>query len=308
MPQLRKKIWSSAEPVSAAILAQFRDFHPVLAQVLYNRGYTDAQAAQQFIAGELPDRDPFQMMGMADAVARLRQAIRAQEPIAVYGDFDTDGVTSTVLLVQTFRALGGVVEPYIPNRVEDGYGLNSSALTQLAQDGFKLIVTVDCGMRAVQEVMDGQRFGLDIIITDHHSIGPELPPALAIINPKQEDCPYPEDMLAGVGVAYYLATALLQAAEAAGEQVSLHQEDLLDLVAIGTVADLAPMDRLENRGLVIKGLEMINKAHRPGLYALIEESGLKPEQTKIKASHIGFALGPRINAAGRLQSASTAYE
>lgn len=278
-----------------------------MAQVLYNRGYDTAENARRFLAGEMPDVNPFKMAGMNAAVARIRQATRQQEPIAVYGDFDTDGVTSTALMVQTLRALGGVVEPYIPDRVEDGYGLSSAALMQMANDGIRVVITVDCGIRAIPEVNDGLSLGLDIIVTDHHSVGGDLPPALAVINPKRKDCSYGEDMLAGVGVAYRLAQALLMAAEQAGESAAgLQAEDLLDLVAIGTVADLAPLNRLENRALVIKGLDVLNAARRPGIYALADVTGLRPG--KIKASNIGFGLGPRLNAAGRLESAIDAYE
>jgi single-stranded-DNA-specific exonuclease len=306
MERVQNKRWRLAPRVPPSIEHRLGNFSPVMSQVLYNRGFADAQAAQAFLDGEMPETSSFQMAGINEAVARIRQAIREQEPIAVYGDFDTDGVTSTALLVQTLRALGAVVEPYIPHRVEDGYGLNSSALVQMAQDGFKLVITVDCGIRDVQQVTDGVTLELDIIVTDHHSVGPELPSAFAIVNPKRVDCDYPEDMLAGVGVAYHLADALLLAAEAAGESVNLKQEDLLDLVAIGTVADLAPLNRLENRALVRRGLDVLNTARRPGLYALIDVARLRPG--KLKASNIGFALGPRLNAAGRLESAVSAYE
>lgn len=307
MQRIRPKRWSISPKIPPSIQNSLRNFHPVLAQVLYNRGFSDGKSALEFLTGELPDVNPFEMAGMNKAVSRLRQAIRLQEPIAVYGDFDTDGVTSTALLVQTFRALGGVVEPYIPHRTEDGYDLNVAALSQMAKDGFKLVVTVDCGIRAIQEVLDGSKLGLDIIITDHHSVGPEMPEAFAIVNPKRLDCDYGEDMLAGVGVAYRLADALLRAAAAAGETVpGLKSEDLLDLVAIGTVADLAPMDRQENRALVIEGLKILNAARRPGLYALMDETRLRPGT--LKAANIGYGLGPRLNAAGRMRSAIAAYE
>ncbi len=307
MQKIQAKRWRVAPRVPPPVYRRLGEFHPVMAQVLFNRGYDNAADARRFLAGEMPSVNPFQMAGMNEAVGRIRQAIRRQEPIAVYGDFDTDGVTATALLVQTLRALGAMVEPYIPHRVEDGYGLSGPALVQMAHDGFRIVITVDCGIRAVKEVHDGMAFGLDVIVTDHHSVGPELPGALAVVNPTREDCPYPEDMLAGVGIAYRLAEALLLAAEGAGEPApELRAEDLLDLVAIGTVADLAPLNRLENRALVKQGLEVVNAARRPGIYALIDVAGLRPGQ--IKASHIGFGLGPRLNAAGRLESASAAYE
>ncbi len=277
----------------------------VLAQVLYNRGFTNFAEAERFLEANDELSNPFQMKGINQAVARIRQAIKAHEQVIIYGDFDADGVTSTTLMVQTLTALGAVVKPYIPHRVDEGYGLNSEALLRLAREGVKLVITVDCGIRSVDEVEDGKAAGLDLIVTDHHTIGPEIPKAFAVINPKQEDCKYPEDMLAGVGVAFRLADALLRVAKQNKQQINLNIDDLLDLVAIGTVADLAPMNRTENRALVKRGLEVINKASRPGIRALLDVSGVKPGT--VTAMNIGFALGPRINAAGRLESAMIAY-
>lgn len=299
------KRWITAEPAPQNLLAHYVDMGPVLAQILYNRGFTTPLAAQRFLEARDELGNPFQMKGIVQAVARIRQAIKAQEPIIIYGDFDADGVTSTTLMMQTLTALGAIVKPYIPHRVDEGYGLNSEALLRLAREGVKLVITVDCGIRSVNEVEDGKAVGLDIIITDHHSIGPDIPRAYAVINPKQDDCNYPEDMLAGVGVAFRLADALLRAAKQDRRQVNLEAAHLLDLVAIGTVADLAPMNRAENRILVRKGLEIINRAERPGIRALLEVAGVKPGS--VNAMNIGFALGPRINAAGRLESAMIAY-
>lgn len=303
---IASKKWLLASPAPPNLLRQYRQMSVVLAQVLYNRGLKDPLEASKFLYDRDVQTNPFQMKGMSQAVHRIRYAIKKQEPVIIYGDFDADGVTSTALLMQVLRALGAVVKPYIPHRVDEGYGLNSRALRQLAHGGAKLIVTVDCGIRSVEDVEDGKAAGLDIIITDHHSIGPEIPDALAVINPKQIDCPYPEDMLAGVGVAYKLAQALLRAATQDRRTApAFAEDDLLDLVAIGTVADLAPLNRLENRALVRRGLEKINQALRPGIRALLDVSGVEPG--KVTAMNIGYALGPRINAAGRLGSAMTAY-
>lgn len=299
------KRWIIASPAPADILERYPNMGKVLAQVLYNRGFTNAVEAERFVDAKDELSNPFQMKGVNQAVTRIKLAIKRRELIIVYGDFDADGVTSTTLLTQTLRALGAVVEPYIPHRVDEGYGLNSEALLKLARNGAKLVITVDCGIRSVDEVEDGKAHGLDLIVTDHHSIGPEIPKALAVINPKQEDCKYPEDMLAGVGVAFRLADGLLRAFKADHKEVDLKLEDLLDLVAIGTVADLAPMNKPENRALVRRGLEVINKAQRPGVRALLEVSGVKPGT--VNAMNIGFSLGPRINAAGRLESAMIAY-
>jgi single-stranded-DNA-specific exonuclease len=290
---------------------------PVLAQVLYNRGFTEPETATRFLYARDVSTNPFdnktKMKGIDAAVARLRARIKDRDPIVVYGDFDADGVTSSVLMVQTLEALGAVVKPYIPHRVDEGYGLNSQALLKLARHGVKLVITVDCGIRSVKEVEDGLAYGLDMIITDHHSIGPEVPqiPASrgAVINPKQEDSKYPEDMLAGVGVAYKVAEALLTVEKGSsrrnGQLSKFDLASVLDLVAIGTVADLAPLDRAENRALVRRGLDVINEAHRPGIRALLDVAGIEPGNAS--AMSIGFALGPRINAAGRLESAMIAY-
>lgn len=283
---------------------------PILAQVLYNRGFEEPLKAYEFLYAKEIQSSPFEMKGMANAVSRIRTAIRRREPIIVYGDFDADGVTSTVLLVSVLRALKAVVKPYIPHRIDEGYGLNSHALRKLAEAGAKVVITVDCGIRSVNEVEDGKDAGLAMIVTDHHSIGPQIPNALAVLNPKQEDCKYPEDMLAGVGVAYRLAEALLKA-EAAnngakGAASALTPDTLLDLVAIGTVADLAPLNRLENRILVRRGLEVINRGQRPGVQAILDVSGIKAGS--VNAGSIGFSIGPRINAAGRLESAMLAYD
>ncbi|MBZ0281205.1 MAG: single-stranded-DNA-specific exonuclease RecJ [Anaerolineae bacterium] len=299
------KRWLVATPAASEILAAYRGIHPVLAQTLYNRGFTEPDEARRFLEAHNENTNPFLMKGVNLAVARIRQAIMNHEQIVVYGDFDADGVTSTALMVQTLTALNALVKPYIPHRVDEGYGLNSQALVKLAQAGAKLIITVDCGIRSVEDVEAGKTAGLDIIITDHHSIGPEIPNAYAVINPKQEDCKYPEDMLAGVGVAYKLADALLRAAKQDRPAPRLEVEELLDLVAIGTVADLAPMNRIENRALVRHGLAVLSRANRPGIRALLEVSGVKP--AGITSMNIGFSLGPRINAAGRLESAMIAY-
>jgi single-stranded-DNA-specific exonuclease len=316
-PSAAVKRWRALPATPANTLARLRVDHPVLAQVLYNRGQDTAEKAGVFLeGGSATLHNPFLMHGMVEAVARIRRAIKGDELIAVYGDFDADGVTSTALLVQALRGLGGRVRPYIPNRVDEGYGLNTNALDQLQEEGARLVLTVDCGIRSVDEVAYGKRIGLDMIVTDHHSVGEELPDALAVIDPKidarlrAEDgasSGYPEDMLAGVGVAYKLADALLRAEAAqTGRKPDFKLEDLLDLVALGTVADLAPLDRLENRELVRRGLEVLNRAQRAGVYELTQVAGVEPG--KIDTTTIGFMLAPRINAAGRLGSAMIAYD
>ncbi|MBC7812363.1 MAG: DHH family phosphoesterase, partial [Burkholderiales bacterium] len=258
------KSWSIAPKAPLEHLRQYRGISPVLAQVLYQRGFVTPDEASRFLDSKDAVGSWVNLKGIHQAVGRLRAAIKKGEQIVVYGDFDADGVTATALLVQALQALNANVKPYIPHRVDEGYGLNSQALRKLAHDGAKVVVTVDCGIRSVQEVEDGKAAGLDMIVTDHHSIGPDLPNALAVINPKQVDCKYPEDMLAGVGLAYKLAEGLFQATsqDRKTQQPTIGLDELLDLVAIGTVADIAPLNSIENRLLVRRGLAKINQARR----------------------------------------------
>lgn len=185
------KRWEVSPRAPAAHFAKFPDLPPLIVQILYNRGITTSEDVQNFLAHRWSDDDPFALRGMAPAVERLRRAIAQHEPIAVYGDYDADGVTATALMMHVLIALGANAQAYIPNRFEEGYGLNNEALTELAGRGVKVVVTVDCGIRSVQEVAYGNSLGLDLIITDHHTVGEQIPPALAAINPKQANCDYP---------------------------------------------------------------------------------------------------------------------
>ena len=303
----RAKRWRIAPPAPASYRSRLSDLHPLVAQVLYNRGLTDPEEARSFLKGPFDLDNPFRLRGMDRAVAHIREAVRAGVPIVVYGDFDADGITATALLVLTLRSLGGETYPYIPHRVEEGYGLNRSALTELARKGARLVITVDCGIRSPEEVAYARRLGMDVIITDHHTLGSRVPEALAVLNPRRPDCPYPYEHLTGVGLAYKLAQALLRA----NRQVPLpgsaplEEEELLDLVALGTVADLAPLTG-ENRALVIRGLERLNTAPRPGLDALMRLAGV--HQGRVSATTIGYVLAPRLNAAGRIAHAKLAYQ
>lgn len=298
------KRWIIYPKAPASHFARLAHINELLVQVLWNRGVQTQDDVEAFLRGETRPDDPFRMRGMNEAVTRIRAAIREGQRIAVYGDFDADGVTATALMVQTLAALGAQVRPYIPHRVDEGYGLNNNALSELAREGQQVVITVDCGIRSVDEVAYANRLGLDVIVTDHHSIGPQLPPALAVINPKRPDCPYPFKGLAGVGLAFKLAQGLLRSHQRVPIRkdipADLPEEALLDLVALGTVADLAPLLD-ENRQLVQRGLAQLNRTQRPGLQALLATSGLQPGQ--ITASSIGFMLGPRLNAAGRLDNA-----
>ncbi len=299
---IRLNKWQLAPAVPTAVQQKLNYINPILLQVLYNRGIVAPAHLQAFIERRyLESTDPFLLTDMDKAVARIQQAIEKGETVVVYGDFDADGVTSTVLLTQALRGFGldrQCVRPYIPDRVDEGYGLNCDALTKIKTDfNADLVISVDCGIRSVVEAAHAQAIGLDMIITDHHSLGPDLPPALAVINPKRPSSTYPELMLAGVGIAYKVAQALRQAMPA---RAQFDESDLLDLVAIGTVADLAPLLG-ENRRLVADGLAVLNQARRPGVAALAQVARLKPGQ--FTAESIAFGLGPRINAAGRLAHA-----
>ncbi len=299
---IQAKKWQIAPPVSAQVQADLADIPPILQQILYNRGLVEPEAVQAFLDGRFPDStDPFLLSDMDKAVARIEQAIANEETVVVYGDFDADGVTSTVLLTEALRGLGlprGKARPYIPNRVDEGYGLNMAALTKIKEEfGASMVISVDCGIRSVAEVEHANNIGLDMIITDHHSLAEELPPATAVINPKRPDSAYPDEMLAGVGIAYKLAQALR---ESMPEKAVYGRNDFLDLVAIGTVADLAPLLK-ENRVLVIEGLAELNSNQRPGIAALARVSRL--DAGSYTAESIAFGFGPRINAAGRLAHA-----
>jgi single-stranded-DNA-specific exonuclease len=299
---LRNSRWKRPDPLPEGHLVRLRPAPRFLVRLLYNRGITEPAAVEAFLAHRSPSPDdPFQFQDMEAAVSRVRRAIEEGQSIAVYGDFDADGVTASVLLVQALRAMGARrVEPYIPMRVEEGYGLNTDALDSLAEAGNGLIITVDCGIRAVKQIEHANGLGMDVIVTDHHTVKSELPPAAAILNPKRPGETYPDRDLAGVGVAFKLVQALVRSGLTLA---GLAEEDLLDLVALGTVADLAPLLG-ENRALVHRGLQIINERRRPGMAALLQTSGVRPGQAT--ANTIGFALGPRINAAGRMANAYAA--
>ena len=299
--------WTVRPPAAPEELARFAPLLPLAAQVLLNRGLSEAAEAEEFLD---PDyrrlADPMLMKGMDVATARIAKALEAKEGITIYGDFDADGVTSVTLLVQALRHLGGQVEGYIPDRVEEGYGLNQEAVEALAAQGTRLIITVDCGISNAAEVTRANELGVDVIVTDHHLPPPELPPALAILDPHQTDCNYPFKRLAGVGIAFTLVRGLAKAGVSLENETGqgLRGRDLLDLVALGTVADVSALVG-ENRILVAWGLDILRQAERPGLRALMEVADVRAE--RVSTGTIGFTLGPRLNAAGRLRHAINAY-
>lgn len=302
--QPNSKHWNILPPITPEADIALSAFPPVLRQVLFNRGFAADAEARAFLRAEPNfNTDPFQMTGMQTAVERIRLAIQNNEAVAIYGDYDVDGVTATALLVETLKRMGADVRGYIPNRFEEGYGLNNNALEELKADGVKLVITVDCGIRSPSEALHAQTLGLDLIISDHHHPDNEnLPPALAVINPKQHGDMYPDKDLAGVGIAYKIAEALLGNEDKTTQMIL---NALLDLVALGTVADLAPLVG-ENRVLVKKGLRQIRQTTRQGLFSLAAVSEVAIQ--KVNAGHIGFMLGPRLNAAGRLKEALASFE
>lgn len=294
-----KKRWLYPDPMPEVTARDLGAYAPHERSVLWRRGVsTRSEAATYFRGG--PDRhDPFELLGMKPAVERITAALAAGEPMVVYGDYDADGLTGTAVLASALRARGARVSHFIPNRYADGYGLSIEALHSLARGGARLVVTVDCGARSVAEAEAAQALGLDLIITDHHAPADHLPPCLATINPRQPGDSYPFKDLSGAGIAYKLAQALAQAL-GGPEPV-----ELLDLVAVGTIGDLVPL-RDENRSLTRAGLERLRSAPRPGLRALMQVSSIQP--SGLRASGIGFGLAPRLNAAGRLDSAEAAYQ
>lgn len=301
---MHNKRWVVAPPITLQADQALAKFPPILKQIVFNRGLaTDAEARAFLKAEPNANSDPFQLTGMQATVDRIGYALQHNEPIAIYGDYDVDGVTATALLVQALGAFGANVRGYIPNRFDEGYGLNKEALESLQADGVKLVITVDCGIRSPDEALHAQTIGLDLIISDHHHPdGENLPPAFAVINPKKHGDPYPDKDLAGVGIAYKIAEALLSVRQPIN---GFQSSDLLDLVALGTVADLAPLVG-ENRVLVRRGLRQIRETKRQGLFSLAGVADLKID--KCTAGNIGFMLGPRLNASGRLESALASFE
>jgi single-stranded-DNA-specific exonuclease len=294
--------WDVRDAITSEADANLAKFPPVLRQLLFNRGYGTEEAAEAFLRAEPEfDTNPRNLTGMEATVDRLRRAIERGEAIAIYGDYDVDGVTATALMLEQLRGLNARVRAYIPNRFDEGYGLNADALDSLRSDGVSVVMTVDCGIRSPKEAEHAREIGLDLIISDHHHpAAGDLPPAYAIVNPKQPGDQYADKDLAGVGVAYKVVQALATGSATAGDE---HR--LLDLVALGTVADLAPLSG-ENRSLVRTGLQEMRQTRRQGLHSLTRVAGM--QLSRIAASDIGFILGPRLNAAGRLESAEGALE
>ena len=279
------------EAAVAEIRKQF-GFCDAVARVLYNRGLTDRKSIESFFDIDIANlHDPLLLADMEKATSRIKRAVENGEKITVYGDYDVDGITSVVLMYRCLTSLGANVDYYIPDRTEEGYGLNSSALRSIYDSGTSLIVTVDTGTTAVEEIAEAENYGLDVIVTDHHECKPTLPVCVAVVNPKRPDSVYPYKELAGVGVVFKLVCALIGDSTKA---FSLYG----DLVSIGTIADIMPLVD-ENRVLVSLGLDLLRKRPSCGIKALLEASG-GYKHGQITASTIAFQVAPRINAAGRI--------
>ena len=296
---LKYGIWNVANPDARAVNALVdAGYFPLGAMILSARGIQNAETAAQQLACEGTLPDPYLMTDMDLAAGRVGLAMTRGEKIAVFGDYDVDGITATCLLTDFLRRNGADCISYIPGRLEEGYGLNPIAIRYLHGQGVKLIVTVDCGITAVAEAELCKELGIDLVITDHHECKDQLPDAIAVVDPHRPDGGYPHKTLSGVGVAFKLASAL------SGDQDAVLRE-YADMVCLGTVADVMPLVG-ENRIIVAQGLESIRHTHRPGIAALMQESGCTPEN--VNATTIGYMLAPRINAAGRMCQIDWAVE
>ncbi len=304
LPPLSHKRWclrATPEPCAVASLNRKLGIHPTLATLLVQRGITSYDAAKQYFRPELTElHDPFIMKDMRKAIARLGDAITRKEKILIYGDYDVDGVTSVALLYSGLRHLGARLDFYIPDRQQEGYGISFSAIQWAARKGFTLIMSLDCGIRDFDSVQHAQASGLDVIVSDHHEPGEQLPSAYAIINPKQAVCPYPTQDLSGCGVGFKILQALSQQSRFSSLADVLF--GYLDLVAISIACDIVPISD-ENRILAYHGLRRINTDPRPGIKALMR-FGRSHQHWGI--SQLAFDLGPRINAAGRVGHAHVA--
>ncbi|MBI5234405.1 MAG: single-stranded-DNA-specific exonuclease RecJ [Deltaproteobacteria bacterium] len=305
-----KKRWRLMPSDEALKTALSRDLNilPLTAQILVNRGIVDIQKASSFLSAELKDlHDPFLMKDMDRAVLRIIKALEDKDAIAVYGDYDVDGTTSTALLILFFKELSVDVITYIPERLKHGYGLNNNAIAELARKGAKLLITVDCGVSNHDEAVFARSVGIDLIITDHHEPPPRLPPAYALLNPRQSECLFPFKGLAGVGVAFNLIIALRTRLRDMGwfNGPAPNLKKYLDLVCIGTIADVVPLQG-ENRVFVKHGLEVLKTSARPGLKALKDTALIK--DTRLAAETVSYQIAPRLNAPGRLDNAMLSLE
>jgi single-stranded-DNA-specific exonuclease len=295
---MHERIWDTAtcDAETVDLLTRELGVSPIIARLLCIRGLGERETARRFLNPTLDDlHDPFRLTDMTVAIERIRGAVARRERIAIHGDYDVDGVTSTVILRRALELLGADVIHFIPERLRDGYGLQIPALDRLHAEGVRLVISVDCGIRAAEAARHATALGLDLIITDHHEPDDALPQALAVINPKRRDCTYPDKNLAGVGVALKVVQALCLKADRMNWLPAF-----VKIAAIGTLADMVPLTG-ENRIIAKLGLGMLSAGpHRVGLRALLDVCGLSGKE--IDGYHIGFVIGPRINAAGRMST------
>lgn len=292
-------IWNVSEYASNDVLTLLKTgYSPLTARILCARGMNTPELAAEYLASDAPLLDPFLMRDMKKAADRVRLAIARREHIAVFGDYDVDGITATCLLTDFLKSQGAIVTSYIPARLEEGYGLNEMAIRQLYRRSVNLIVTVDCGITANEEALLCKKFGMDLVITDHHECKDDLPHAAAVVDPHRKDATYPHKNLSGVGIAFKLASAIC------GDQQKM-LERYADLAALGLVADVMPL-KGETRTLVVKGLEALSDSKRPGVKALMKECGCFGQP--VTAGTIGYVLAPRINAAGRMGQVELAID
>ena len=277
------------------------------AQVLLHRGFGDPAAARRFLSPSLDDlHDPLTLRDMPRAIERLRKAIGAGEKILIYGDYDVDGTTAVVLLTKAIELAGGAASYHVPHRLKDGYGMRPEVVETAAAAGVSLVISVDTGIRASEVVRRANELGIDVIVTDHHLPEAELPPALAVLNPNRPDCPYPEKNLCGAGVAFKLVQALLAGEEWPADKVRRISESFLKLAAIATVADVVPLTG-ENRIIVKHGLDGLRNVRNPGLRAILEVAGFTKDHAPT-ARQVAFQIAPRMNAAGRMDTAKAVVE
>ena len=329
----RKTVWSSKyienEETKSIIrdIARENNISDICASLIYNRGYKNAEDASKFLNfDDIVMHSPFLLKDINKAIERIQRALQNNERIVIYGDYDVDGVTSVTMLYLYLKELGAQVSYYIPNRIGEGYGLSTDAIQMLSSYGVTLIITVDTGVTAVKEVEFASTVGIDVIVTDHHECQPVLPNAVAVINPHRDDCSYPFKSLAGVGVIFKVICAFetlnFYTRDKEAEAVKSIYYRFADLAAIGTIADVMPITD-ENRMIVKFGLAMLEKTDRIGLQSLmeaaswgsnpnvrpvVENSTKKSKPRRINSTYIGFTIAPRINAAGRISSATKAVE
>jgi single-stranded-DNA-specific exonuclease len=300
--QHKRWVLKEADPQSVARQSEQLNISPLLARILVLRGFADTSSARRYLSSSLRTDlpSPFEMADMEPAVQRLIEALRNKEQIGIWGDYDVDGTTGASVLVSFLREIGAQPIYHVPHRIDEGYGLNIQGLEQFKERGVDLVVTVDCGISNAQEVAAARTMGLDVVVVDHHQPPDELPPAVAVINPHRKDCSFPDKGLCAAGLAFYLVIGLRAKLREQGWFIGAAEPDIrryLDIVTLGTIADMVPL-RGVNRTLIRRGLTELASSMRPGVVALKQVAGIAAGE--VSAGQVGFRLGPRINAAGRV--------